>query len=69
MELFENRRKKFLRSLLLLFPVLFLVIACILFTAGVGRTSGKTLFAGTKRPGTDIKKLCCPHPCHDRGIP
>ena len=43
MELFENRRKKFLRSLLLLFPVLFLVIACIVFTAGVGRTSGKTL--------------------------
>ena len=43
MELFESRRKKFLRSLLLLFPVLLLIVVCVLFTAGVSRTSGEAL--------------------------
>lgn len=43
MELFESRRKKFLRSLLLLFPVLLLAAVCILFTAGISHTSGQAL--------------------------
>lgn len=43
MELFESRRKKILRSLLLLFPVLLLAAVCILFAAGVSHTSGQAL--------------------------
>lgn len=43
MELFESRRKKILRSLRILFPILLLVLVCTLFTAGVSRTSGQTL--------------------------
>lgn len=43
MELFESRRKKFLHSLLLLFPVMLLIFICILFIAGVSRTSGQAL--------------------------
>lgn len=43
MELFESRRKKFLRGLLVLFPVILLVLVCILFTAGVSQTSGQAL--------------------------
>ena len=43
MELFESRRKKFLRSILLLFPVLLLAMVCILFASGVSHTSGQTL--------------------------
>lgn len=34
MELFESRRKKIFRGLLLLFPVFLLIFACILFVAG-----------------------------------
>ena len=43
MELFESRRKKFFRGLLLLFPVLLLILACTLFAAGVSHTSEQTL--------------------------
>ena len=43
MELFESRRKKFLRGFLLLFPVLLLILACILFVAGISHTSGQAL--------------------------
>ena len=43
MELFESRRKKFFRGFLLLFPVLLLVLACILFVAGISHTSGQAL--------------------------
>ena len=43
MELFESRRKKFLRGILLLFPVFLLILVCVLFVAGVSRTSGQTL--------------------------
>ena len=41
MELFESRRKKFLRGFL--FPVLLLILACILFVAGISHTSGQAL--------------------------
>ena len=43
MNLFESRRKKFFRSLQLLFPVILLVLVCSLFIAGISRTSGQTL--------------------------
>ena len=43
MELFESRRKKIFRGLLLLFPVFLLIFACILFVAGVSHTSGQAL--------------------------
>ena len=43
MDLFESRRKKFFRSLQLLFPVILLVLVCSLFIAGVSRTSGQAL--------------------------
>ena len=43
MELFESRRKKILRSLQILFPILLLALVCILFTAGVSHTSGQTI--------------------------
>lgn len=43
MELFESRRKKIFRGLLLLFPVFLLIFACILFVAGVSQTSGQAL--------------------------
>ena len=43
MNLFESRRKKFFRSLQLLFPVILLVLVCSLFIAGISRTSGQAL--------------------------
>lgn len=43
MELFESRRKKFLRGFLLIFPVLLLVLASVLFVAGISHTSGQAL--------------------------
>lgn len=43
MELFESRRKKFLRAFFLLFPVLLLVLSCTLFVAGVSQTSGQAM--------------------------
>lgn len=43
MELLENRRKRFLRSLGLLLPPLFLVAVCCLFLAGVSRASADSL--------------------------
>ena len=46
MELFESRRKKFLRGFLLIFPVLLLVLASVLFVAGISHTSGQALSKG-----------------------
>ena len=43
MELFESRRKKFLRAFFLLFPALLLVLSCILFVAGVSSTSDQAV--------------------------
>lgn len=43
MELFESPRKKFLRGFLLFFPVLLLVLSCVLFVAGISHTSGQAL--------------------------
>ena len=43
MELFESRRKKFLRAFFLLFPVLLLVLSCILFVARVSSTSDQAV--------------------------
>ena len=43
MELFESHRKKFLRNMMVLFPVLFLVSVGLIFFLGLNLTSDETL--------------------------
>ena len=43
MELFESRRKKFLRNMMILFPVLFLISVGLIFFIGLNLTSRETL--------------------------
>lgn len=43
MELFESRRKKFFRNMLVIFPLLFLLVIASVFFAGISFTSRDTL--------------------------
>lgn len=43
MELFDSPRKKFLRKIILVFPLIFLLLISVIFLAGVSFTSDETL--------------------------
>ncbi|MDO5136343.1 MAG: hypothetical protein Q4D55_09840 [Eubacteriales bacterium] len=43
MDLFEDPKKRFIRRLKFFFPVLFLAAVCLIFFAGISRTSSDSL--------------------------